>query len=236
MIKLSSRLQIVYDMIPNCGTLADVGCDHGYLSIALLQNEVVKKAIAMDVNKGPLAKAKENVVATGLMDRCELRLSDGLMQLSVGEADVICICGMGGALIGRIIKAGINAAKAAKLMIIEPQSEYFELRSLLMEEGFVIVDEELTTEENKIYPIIKMYYEPDVSKREIYNDAQLLYGPRIIEKKPELLTTLLAKNESEYTSILSRLERGNNRSAAIESRCLELRKELELIGQIKNSL
>lgn len=236
MLKLSTRLQIVYDMVPSCNTLADVGCDHGYLSIALLQNNIVSKAIAMDVNKGPLAKAKENLQLAGLSDRSELRLSDGLAKLGESEADVICICGMGGALIGRIISAGINVAKSAKCLILEPQSEYYQLRELLMKEGFVILDEELTTEENKIYPIIKLYYEPDSSKRILYSDAQLEYGPLIIEKKPELLNTLLSKNEGEYTSILSKLEQGNSATDAIKNRCQELRKELELIRQIKNSL
>ncbi|SDI31246.1 tRNA (adenine22-N1)-methyltransferase [Pseudobutyrivibrio sp. 49] len=235
MIKLSPRLQIVYDMIPACDTVADVGCDHGYLSIALLENGVAKKVIPMDVNKGPLSKASENLQAAGFMAQADLRLSDGLAKLSPEEADVICICGMGGALIQRIIGAGITVAKSAKLMIIEPQSEYLELRTFLMEHGFVIDDEDLTCEENKIYPIIKLHYEADESKRIAYNTAQLEYGPKVIEKAPELLIKLLDKNESEYSSIINKLEQGGASEAAA-ARCRELRAELEIINQIKNSL
>ena len=237
MIKLSPRLQIVYDMIPRCNTVADVGCDHGYLSIALLENGIAEKVIPMDVNKGPLSKARENIQTAGFKDKAELRLSDGLKKLNPNEADVICICGMGGALIGRIIDAGIAVAKTASCMIIEPQSEYYELRSFLMKQGFVIDDEDLTSEENKIYPIIKLHYEADEDKRVLYSTAQLEYGPKVIEKKPELLNKLLDKNESEYTSIINKLERGGVPATdATAARCQELKDKLEIITQIKNSL
>jgi tRNA (adenine22-N1)-methyltransferase len=127
-------------------------------------------------------------------------------------------------------------AKSSKLMIIEPQSEYLELRTFLMEQGFVIDDEELTCEENKIYPIIKFHYEADESRRMTYTTAQLEYGPKVIEKAPELLIKLLDKNESEYSSILSKLENGGSDSEAIKSRCRQLREELDIISEIKNSL
>lgn len=235
MLKLSPRLQIVYDMVPCCLTVADVGCDHGYLTISLLENKIADSAIAMDINRGPLNKAKENIAAAGFAECADLRLSDGLKELSPGEADVICICGMGGTLIGKIITAGERTAKEAKTLIIEPQSDYYSLRKLLMEMGFVITDESLTCEENKIYPIIKMYYEPDKNKRPQLSDAQLEYGPVIIDKAPELLTKLLDKNESEYSSILASLEaKSAGQSQAIAARCAELKHQLELIAQVRN--
>jgi len=237
MIKLSHRLQIVFDMIPHCHTLADVGTDHGYLPLAILENGVAQKAIAMDVNQGPLDKARKNLEEAGFSDKSELRLSDGLKQLAVGEAQVISICGMGGTLIGKIIKAGEEVAKSAECIIIEPQSDYYSLRKLLGEMGFVITDEDLTCEENKIYPIIKMHYEADVSKRPSYSDAELTYGPIIIQKAPELLLKLLDKNQKEYSSILVNLEKNNvEKSSAIELRCGQLRAELELIKQVQNLL
>ncbi len=223
-------------MLPKCEAFADVGCDHGYLTLAVLENDIAKKAIAMDVNKGPLAKARENIQKAGFSDRADLRLSDGLKELTVGEADVICICGMGGVLIGRIIMAGLEVAKSAKVIVIEPQSEYYELRSLLMDEGFIILEEDLTTEENKIYPIIKISYEPDASRRIDYSKAQLEYGPKVIERAPELLYKLLDKNEKEYSSILSNLEKNPNPSDAIVKRCEELNEKLDLIQEVRNSL
>ena len=189
-------------MVPRCGTVADVGCDHGYLTISLLENGVADSAIAMDINAGPLKKAQENITAAGLSSRASLRISNGLQKLEENEADVICICGMGGTLIGKIIVAEERVAKSAETLIIEPQSDYYSLRKTLMEMGFVIIDEDLTCEENKIYPIIKLYYEPDEGKRTHLSEEELEYGPVIIKKVPKLLIKLLDKNEKEYSSIL----------------------------------
>jgi len=237
MIKLSPRLQIVYDMIPHCQTVADVGTDHGYLPIALLENNVASRAIAMDINAGPLDRARDNIKAAGFEAQVDLRLSDGLKQLSPGEAQVICICGMGGTLIGRIFQAGEQVAKSADCIVIEPQSDYHSLRRLLMDMGFVIVDEDLTCEENKTYPIIKLKYQADVSKRETYSDEQLEYGPKVIERAPELLYRLLDKNQKEYSSILASLESGASpKSEAIAARCQELKHQLQMIEKVRNLL
>ncbi len=236
MIKLSPRLQIVFDMIPICRTVADVGTDHGYLPIALLENQICKRAIAMDINSGPLDRAKANIKEAGFESDIELRLSNGLEKLSAGEAEVISICGMGGPLIGKIIQAGEQVAKLADCIIIEPQSDYYTLRKLLMDMGFVIIDENLTCEENKIYPIIKLKYQADIVKRVTYSDEQLEYGPKIIERAPELLIKLLDKNQKEYSSILASLNKNTTRSDAISSRCQELEHQLLLIDRVRKLL
>ena len=224
-------------MVPRCGTVADVGCDHGYLTISLLENGVADSAIAMDINAGPLKKAQENITAAGLSSRASLRISNGLQKLEENEADVICICGMGGTLIGKIIVAEERVAKSAETLIIEPQSDYYSLRKTLMEMGFVIIDEDLTCEENKIYPIIKLYYEPDEGKRTLLSEAELEYGPVIIKKVPKLLIKLLDKNEKEYSSILESLEsKKTGQSNAILSRMQQLRHELDLIARVRNTI
>ncbi|MBP5594807.1 MAG: SAM-dependent methyltransferase [Pseudobutyrivibrio sp.] len=232
MIKLSDRLQIVYDMVPECNTVADVGCDHGYLTIALLERQKAKSAIAMDVNKGPLQSAKANVTSAGFLSQTQFRLSNGLEKLGANEADVICICGMGGALIKRILDAGIDVARTAKAIIIEPQSEYAMLRQFLADNHFVILDEDLCTEEGKIYPIMKIAYDADAT---ITLDAsQLEYGPVILQKRPKLLDTLLEKNKREFTSILEKLSsKSNDTDSPIQKRIDELNSELALIRLIQ---
>ena len=220
MIKLSPRLQIVFDMIPICQTVADVGTDHGYLPIALLENQICKRAIAMDINSGPLDRAKANIKEAGFESDIELRLSNGLEKLSAGEAEVISICGMGGPLIGKIIQAGEQVAKLADCIIIEPQSDYYTLRRLLMDMGFVI----------------KLKYQADIVKRVTYSDEQLEYGPKIIERAPELLIKLLDKNQKEYSSILASLNKNTTRSDAISSRCQELEHQLLLIDKVRKLL
>lgn len=232
MIKLSPRLQIIYDMVPKCDTIADVGCDHGYLTISLLENKMANKAIAMDVNKGPLESAKVNVEQANLSDQVTFRLSDGLAKLDEAEADVICICGMGGALIKRILDAGLMVAKSAKTLILEPQSEYRALREYLVENGFQFLDESLCTEEGKIYPIMKVSFS---GQRTELSDAELEYGPIIMEKSPDLLQVLLEKNKREYTSILNKLEslQASEVTDPIQHRKAILLNELELIQQVE---
>ncbi len=237
MIKLSDRLQKVYDMIPPCSCLADVGCDHGYLTIAALENNRASSAIAMDVNPGPLAVARENVARQGLMDRCQFCLSDGLEALKPGQAQVICICGMGGILMERILTAGLDKARDCDRLILEPQSEIRAFRSFLMAQGFVIDDEDLVMEENKIYPIMSVHYEAQQGLRGSYSLAELTYGPVIIKKRPPLLDRLLEKNQAEYSRILEGLKQHSfedNSPAALRVR--ELDQELALIRDLKELL
>ncbi len=232
MVKLSPRLQIIYDMVPKCQRVADVGCDHGYLTIALVENAIAENAIAMDVNNGPLESAKANVKNQGILDQVDFRLSDGLMKLSESEADVICICGMGGALIKRILEARIDVAKSAKVLILEPQSEYRMLREFLAHNNFSFIDEALCMEEGKIYPILKVSYS---SQPVVLSDKELEYGPCILKKSPKLLKTLIEKNKREYTSILEKLKSisESQATASIEKRKNVLAEELELIKQIE---
>ena len=220
-------------MVPKCETIADVGCDHGYLTIALLEGGVAENAIAMDVNKGPLESARTNIGQAGLLDNVQFRLSDGLAKLNDSEADVICICGMGGALIKRILNAGLVVAKSAKTLILEPQSEYRALREFLMQEHFVILDEMLCTEEGKIYPIIKVSYNPN--QQLCYNEVELEYGPIIIKNRPELFDTLLEKNKNEYCTILEKLEEksGVEADSPIQKRKKELSDKLSMIRRLQ---
>ena len=104
---LTPRLQLIYDIIPQCNTVADIGTDHGYIPISAVSKGICKYALAMDVNQGPLDAARKNTVKYGVADKVETRLSNGLENLQKGEADVIVIAGMGGPLIGEIIQKGM---------------------------------------------------------------------------------------------------------------------------------
>ncbi len=234
MIKLSTRLQRIFDMIPACHTFCDIGCDHGYLTMAVLEAHKAHTAIAMDVNKGPLETARTNINKAGLLASCDLRLSSGFDKLSVDEADCTCICGMGGLLIKKIIEAGFEKACHCKTLIIEPQSEYATLRAYLSAQGFVIDDEDLVTEEGKVYPVIKLHFESDQDKRQALSDHELYYGPIILKNKPELLYKLLDKNQAEYERILASLSSKDVQAdSPIAKRIEELSCQLEIIKDIR---
>ena len=113
-IVLSQRMRMVADMVSKGNVLADIGCDHGFVSIYLLENGICPKVIAMDVNEGPLLRAGEHIKERGLSPYIDVRLSDGMEKLLLGEADSILIAGMGGRLVIKILTDCMAPQKSSK--------------------------------------------------------------------------------------------------------------------------
>lgn len=143
------------DMVTAGSRVADVGCDHGFLSIWLVQAGVSPKVLAMDVRKGPLAAARGHIEAYGLGDYIETRLSDGLISCEAGEVDALVCAGMGGRLMERILTESMEKAKGFKELILQPQSELWEFRTFLRREGFEVLKEEAVCEDGKFYFAMK---------------------------------------------------------------------------------
>lgn len=158
-VNLSKRMEAVVSMVsPQSFTIADVGCDHAYVSIALVQRNLAKKMIAMDVRTGPLDIAKRNVTEAGLANQIDIRLGDGLEKLQPGEADVIIIAGMGGLLIKGILERGmeiLNCEMKRPILILQPQSDLKEVRMFLRAHAYDIACEDMLEEDGKYYTIIK---------------------------------------------------------------------------------
>lgn len=211
---LSHRLTAIAGMVTRGNTLADIGTDHGYLPIELVSSGVCPRAIAMDINEGPLERAKEHVAMSGLSECIELRLSNGLEYLQIGEAQSVVIAGMGGHLITGILEAGHEVAATMQEIIISPQSDIRLVRESLRQMGFVIVDEELVAEDGKFYPIIKIRYSNELID-ELDNQEMLdIYGPVLIAKKHSTLKEFLIKEHASKEQILRNLERSGSNSSS----------------------
>ena len=130
-IQISRRLKAVAALVSPGLVLADVGCDHGYIPIYLIQKGKIPRAIAMDINQGPLLRAREHIREWGLEDYIETRLSDGVEALNPGEAQCLVIAGMGGPLMEKILTQGKDVVKNMKELIIQPQSEIGHFRQIL---------------------------------------------------------------------------------------------------------
>ncbi len=154
-VTLSKRLQMLAGMVTPGNRLVDVGCDHGYLSIYLVQKGICPEGIAMDVRQGPLACAEEHVRESGLGDYIKVRLSDGLGAYAAGEAETMVCAGMGGRLMGRILSESMEKAKSFQELILQPQSELEEFREFLRKAGFAVTEEEAVCEEGKFYFAMK---------------------------------------------------------------------------------
>ena len=112
-IRLSPRLQMVADFVPPCTCVADIGTDHGYLPVWLLQNGIAETAIAADIHAGPLANARQSAHAYDLTERFRFVLADGLQFPDAKDADVITVAGMGGETICAIMAAAPRLCSAA---------------------------------------------------------------------------------------------------------------------------
>ena len=121
-IRLSPRLQMVADFVPPCACAADIGTDHGYLPVWLLQNGVVQTAIAADIHVGPLANARKSAAAYDLEERVRFVQADGLQFPDAQAADVITIAGMGGETICAIL-AATPWLRQGKRLVLQPQSK-----------------------------------------------------------------------------------------------------------------
>ena len=137
-IRLRPRLQAAADMINGSHLAADIGCDHGRLSVALLQQGRADRVIASDISAPSLQKATELAALCGLGSRLTTVLSDGMAHLGPDEADAIAICGMGGELIARILEANLPAAKNARCITMQPMRGIEELRQFLRKNEFRI--------------------------------------------------------------------------------------------------
>ncbi len=203
MIQLSKRMQAVANLTSAGCTVCDVGCDHAYLPIYLVQTKKFKRAIAMDVGTGPLAIAEANILEQGLSHQIETRLSDGLEKLEYLEANCLIIAGMGGALIIRILQTRLDVAKIIPEIILQPQSEIDEVRRFLYAQGFHIFAEDMVCEEEKYYPMMRVSF---VGNEEHLTEAEVLYGPHLIATKHPVLMDYLGRQEQVYGQILAQLE------------------------------
>lgn len=230
MVTLSKRMQVNADLCSKGGVVADIGCDHGYLSIYLVQSGKKECAIAMDVRPGPLSKAKENVSAYCLEDKITFRLSDGLEKLSPNEADTIIIAGMGGPLMEEILKKGHDVAACCKELILQPQSDIPHFRRFLMEEGYLLLEEECVLDEGKYYFPMRVCPRTSEFASKGYNltsDVEFAYGGHTLQQKNPVLKEYLLKEQRVWRDTLDHLASAD--SDKVDQRKQEIKERLSLI-------
>lgn len=232
MIQLSKRLQAVADLITEEGILADIGTDHGYIPIYLVQKGRVPRAIAADIKEGPLLRAKEHIEKYGLGDYIETRLSDGAKKIAPGEAQILVLAGMGGGLMQRILSQSREVFSGAKEVILQPQSEQEHLRRYLIAENFKILAEDMVKEDGKYYPMmrISMTKSEDSGEKNPYENAEdigFVYGAYLLNDGHPLLRDFLEREEKIYTDLLEDL-RSRSQNPGIGKRVKEIEKKRSL--------
>ncbi len=194
-IRLDDRLTAAADFVRSGVRIADIGSDHAYLPIYLVQIGRCHSAVATDIRKGPLRAAEEHVAKFKLDGWISLFQADGLHGIERFTPDDILLCGMGGELIAEILKRSSYIRCAEIHLIMQPMTMQSYLRKWLAAEGFRIHKEKLAAANGKIYPVLLASY--DGIKR-TFTEAEYLLGAYLIQNRfsPELknLFPLLLEN------------------------------------------
>lgn len=192
-ISIDERLSSIANMVDPCNIIADIGTDHGYLPIYLIQSNKVKKAIASDVAIGPLNKAKENIAKYELSDVITTILCDGLSKIP-SQVDVVIMAGMGANLIAEIIT---QANYKYDTYILQANLNVNFLRKYLSENGFEIIDETVTFSHKKFYEILKVK-----QGHKALTENEIKYGPINLIKKEKLFVSMWENISNNYKKIL----------------------------------
>lgn len=208
-IRLAPRLKKIAELVPVCGTVADIGTDHAYIPSVLVASGRASRAIASDIVPGPVARARATVRGCGLVDRIDVRLGAGLETVAEGEADVIIIAGMGGILISEILENSRSVTDCAELIILQPMTAVTELREYLGKGGYTVCGEYLVKEENKLYNIITAIPRGNTE----YSVRELYLGRNTEKTSPELF----AEYRERVISKLRRRAEGLKKSALAEN-------------------
>ena len=206
--------------------IADIGTDHGFVPISLIERNIIPSAIAMDVNDGPLAIARENIQDAGLSGRIEVRKSDGLENLKANEVDCAIFAGVGGNLIIKLLSDNWEITRSLKECILGPQSEWEKVRRFLSKYGFSVVKEDMVKDARKYYLVMK------VTASELtqsWDEVELAFGKLLLEHKNPVLLEYLQKEIAIKEKILELLK--GEIGEHIESRNNELTSEIKLLNQ-----
>lgn len=214
-MELKGRLKLIQNKIPICNTMCDIGTDHAYLPIALIDKNICNKAIAADIKKGPTLAAIRNIKQFGMEHRIEARMGDGLDPIHENEAEVIVIAGMGGILIKDILEKGISKAKTAKSLILQPMNAIEVLREWLNKNGFDIFDEELISEGEKIYHVISVTWTQTPQK---IDNFYYYIGLKLIERNDPLLKKYILRQMKLLRKAIQEMEASDDKVEQIRVR------------------
>ena len=228
---LDNRLKSVSEFVDKCNVFMDIGTDHGYLPISLLENNVIKSAILTDINKGPLENSKNNVEKFGLANKCKFILTNGVQGVDCAQhIDVCSICGMGGEIISEIIQEGSPVFKSVDSIILQPMTNYLSLKIFLTKSNYTIIDEKIVKDKHLYYNIIKCRYDEN-SNCNFSSIYELEFFDPLIQRKDMVMFEYLKFRLSKETNILNTIIKNANSNSSE----LIINKE-RLIKEIKNRL
>lgn len=224
MIQINQRLKKVSEYIKG-DYLADIGSDHAYLPIYAIENNLTSQAIAGEVIRGPFDASVKNVRAHGLESVISVELGDGLTVLKTDNSITsITICGMGGPLITKILRAGQEKLANRPRLILQSNIQSQPIRVLLQQLNYRIVDEVLLTEKGHTYEIIVADYSEDLKD---LSALELKFGPILLSQKSELFYQKWGRELKALEHILTQLNQTTHKE-----RITEIESEIQMIKEV----
>ena len=235
-MELSKRLQAAAGLISEGNRLVDVGTDHGYIPIYLVEKKRIPSAIAMDVKTGPLSRAEEHIRQAGLDAYITCRLSDGLERLQPGEGDSLLLAGMGGNLMVRILKERTNVRDSFQEIILQPQSALSLVRKEMEAAGWYTKKEDMVLEDGKFYPMMRWIPVGKAADDDgifCQNEAEYAYGRLLLREKHPVLKQYLDKQRNVLSALEDRLKSQSetDKSPSAVRRLEELNEEMAVLKE-----
>lgn len=195
MVILNNRLNKIASFVRKNDKVADIGSDHALIPIFLFENKISENIIITDVNKGPLEKAKTNIVKHLSINPFEMRCGDGIMTIEQNEVDTLIIAGMGGLLIKKILGDDINKCKSINKIILQPRNSSEELRTFLFKNNFPIIEDVLAIEGKFYCEIIVLGNKGILCENYELLSKDKLFGKYIL-KKIQVLEKIKSSTEN----------------------------------------
>lgn len=228
---ISKRIEFIMENLENVETLADIGTDHGYVPLMALERQICNKAIACDINKDPLDKARLNAILEGVGDELEFRLGGGFEPLNVNEVNEVVIAGMGGNLIRDILEADIEKVKSVEYLILVPAQNPEVLREYLYKNNYEIIKEDLCFDEGIYYELFKVR-----SAEGHATELDSIYyeiSPVLLRSRNPLMKDYLQFKLDEYNRILGFITEA---TVAANKRREEIKEKISIITSMLNYL
>ena len=209
-IKLSKRLSTAASYVRSGAFVADIGTDHAFLPIYLVLSGKVDKALASDINVGPIQTAKENITRYGLTDKIFTEIANGLEGIESYCPTDIVICGMGGELIADIVEKADFVKNPAIRLVLLPMTKVGHLREYLANNGFAVEGETLSSVQNKVYTCLCVSYTGQPYSLTAFEREFGCFAPKAASPAPELLVQMQKKKRDLSHRIQGGLAKGED--------------------------
>lgn len=229
-MELSERLALLARYLPEDSFFADIGSDHAYLPVSFCLKHPEARAIAGEVNEGPLTSAKKVIKQYGMEDKVSARLGDGLDVLGKGEVSEVVIAGMGGPLIASILDRGKDKLGGVNRLLLQPNVHAVVVRRWLDENGFSLIQEDIIEENGHIYEVLVADRHSDETLYSTDNkETELWLGPILMKQKNDAFLEKWERQLENNKRIMKQLELS---SSDQDRRKEEVSREIDILKEV----